>query len=61
MTAPFSSDESRPVKTVDHSRTKTKSPQTTGICERFHKTLLKEFYRVAFRKTLYRSIAELRS
>ena len=46
---------------VDHSRTKTKSPQTTGICERFHKTLLKEFYRVAFRKTLYRSIAELRS
>ena len=24
----------------DHTRTKTKSPQTNGICERFHKTLL---------------------
>ena len=30
-----------------------KSPQTNGICERFHKTLLDEFYRVAFRKKLY--------
>jgi hypothetical protein len=35
---------------VDHSRTKTKSPQTNGIVERFHKTALDEFYRVAFRK-----------
>src|SRR5262249_12843265 len=35
------------VEDVDHSRTKTKSPQTNGICERFHKTVLNEFYRVA--------------
>jgi transposase InsO family protein len=49
------------IEDVDHSRTKTKSPQTNGICERFHKTLLNEFYRVAFRKTLYRSIAELQA
>jgi hypothetical protein len=35
---------------IDHSRTKTKSPQTTGIVERFHKTVLDEFYRVAFRR-----------
>jgi transposase InsO family protein len=28
-------------------------PQTNGICERFHKTLLDEFYRVAFRKKVY--------
>jgi hypothetical protein len=27
-----------------------KGPQTNGICERFHKTALNEFYRVAFRK-----------
>ena len=39
------------VEDVDHSRTKTKSPQTNGIVERFHKTVLDEFYRVAFRKT----------
>ena len=28
------------VEDVDHSRTKTKSPQTNGIVERFHKTVL---------------------
>ena len=38
------------VEDIDHSRTKTKSPQTNGICERFHKTVLNEFYRVAFRR-----------
>ncbi len=49
------------VEDIDHSRTKTKSPQTNGICERFHKTLLDEFYRVAFRKKLYRSLEELQA
>jgi len=44
---------------IDHSRTKTKSPQTNGIAERFHKTVLDEFYRVAFRKKIYGSIVEL--
>jgi transposase InsO family protein len=33
------------IEDIDHSRTKTKSPQTNGICERFHKTVLNEFYR----------------
>jgi transposase InsO family protein len=47
------------VEDVDHSRTKTKSPQTNGIVERFHKTVLNEFYRVAFRKRIYSSTAEL--
>jgi transposase InsO family protein len=46
---------------VDHSRTKTRSPQTNGIVERFHKTVLNEFYRVAFRKRIYGSIAELQA
>ena len=41
------------VEDIDHTRTKVKSPQTNGICERFHKTLLDEFYRVAFRKKVY--------
>jgi len=44
---------------IDHTKTKTKSPQTNGICERFHKTVLDEFYRVAFRKRIYRSLEEL--
>ena len=47
------------VEDIDHTRTKTKSPQTNGICERFHKTILNEFYRVTFRKKIYRSLEEL--
>jgi transposase InsO family protein len=49
------------VENIDHTRTRTKNPQTNGICERFHKTLLEEFYRVAFRRKLYTSIAELQT
>jgi transposase InsO family protein len=49
------------VEDIDHSRTKTKSTQTNGICERFAKTVLNEFYRVAFRKKVYRSIDELQA
>lgn len=49
------------VEDVDHSRTKTKSPQTNGIVERLHKTMLNEFYRIAFRKKIYRSIEELQA
>src|SRR6476620_7762497 len=37
------------------------SPQTNGICERFHKTLLTEFYQVALRKKLYHTIADLQN
>jgi len=49
------------VEDIDHSRTKTRSPQTNGICERFHRTVLDEFYRVAFRKKIYRTIEELQA
>ena len=49
------------VEDVDHSRTKAKNPQTNGIVERFHKTVLNEFYRVAFRKKIYGSLAELQA
>ena len=44
---------------MDRSHTKTKSPRPNGICERYHKTVLNEFYRIAFRKKVYRSIDEL--
>ena len=32
-----------------------------GFCERFHKTVLDQFYRIALRKKLYRTIAELQA
>jgi len=44
---------------IEHTKTKTQSPQTNGICERFHKTILQSFYQVAFRKKLYNTIDEL--
>jgi transposase InsO family protein len=47
------------VENIDHSKTKAKSPQSNGICERFQKTMLNEFYQVTFRKKLYSSIEEL--
>lgn len=47
------------VENIDHSKTKAKSPQTNGICERFHKTVLNEFYQIAFRKKVYRTLEEL--
>ncbi len=49
------------VENIDHSRTKTKHPQTNGICERFHKTVQDEFYSVAFRKKLYSSLDQLQA
>jgi len=49
------------IEDIDHSRTKTKSPQTNGIVERFHKTVLDEFYRIAFRKKIYGAVAELQA
>ena len=47
------------VEDIDHARTKARSPQTNGICERFHRTMLDEFYRVVFRKKLYESLEQL--
>jgi transposase InsO family protein len=49
------------IEGIDHSRTKARSPQTNGICERFHRTIQEEFYAVAFRKKLYASIEELQN
>jgi transposase InsO family protein len=44
---------------IDHTRTRVKSPQTNGICERFHKTILQEFYQVTFRKKIYTDMESL--
>ncbi len=49
------------IEDIDHTRTKVKSPQTNGICERFHRTIQDEFYAIAFRKKIYQSIEELQT
>lgn len=47
------------INDIDHTKTKARSPQTNGICERFHKTILQEFYQVTFRKKLYGDLDSL--
>ncbi len=47
------------INNLDHIKTKANSPQTNGICERFHKTDLQEFYQVPFRNKIDQSIEEL--
>ena len=49
------------INDIEHTKTKARHPQTNGICERFHKTILNEFYRVAFRRKLYQSLEELQT
>ena len=44
---------------IDHTKTKAISPQTNGICERFHKIILQEIYQVTFRKKLYHDLESL--
>jgi len=49
------------VNDIEHTKTKVKSPQTNGICERFHKTILQEFYQVTFRKKIYTDLEALQA
>jgi len=49
------------VENIDHTKTRARSPQSNGICERFHKTLKDEFYSIAFRKKIYHSLGELQA
>lgn len=49
------------IEDIDHTKTRAKSPQTNGICERFHRTMQDEFYAIAFRKKLYNSLEDLQS
>ena len=46
---------------IDHTKTKAMSTQKNGICERFHMTILQEFYQVAYLKKLYCELETLQS
>jgi transposase InsO family protein len=49
------------IEGIDHTKTKAHTPQTNGICERFHKTMKNEFYDSALRKKIYTSLEELQT
>jgi transposase InsO family protein len=49
------------INDIEHTKTKARSPQTNGICERFHRTVLQEFYQVTFRKKIYTDLEMLQA
>ncbi|MBA52833.1 MAG: IS481 family transposase [Pseudomonadales bacterium] len=49
------------VNGIEHTKTKARHPQTNGICERFHKTVLNEFYQSALRRKIYKTVDELQA
>jgi len=46
---------------IEHTRIKIRHPQTNGAVERLNQTVQEEFYKVAFRKKLYRSTEEIQA
>ena len=44
---------------IRHRLTKVRHPWTNGACERLNRTILEEFYQVALRSKIYRSVDEL--
>jgi transposase InsO family protein len=46
---------------IEHTRIRVRHPQTNGAVERLNQTIQEEFYKVAFRKKLYRSLEEIQT
>ena len=46
---------------IEHTRTRVRRPQTNGSVERLNQIIKDEFYEVAFRKKLYRSLDEIQT
>jgi transposase InsO family protein len=46
---------------IEHRRTRVRSPKTNGFVERFHRTVLDEFFRVQLRQTFYERLEALQA
>jgi transposase InsO family protein len=46
---------------IQHKRTKVARPQTNGFVERFHRTVLDEFFRLTFRSKFYETVEALQA
>lgn len=46
---------------VEHRKTKVRSPRTNGFVERFHGTVLEEFFRPAMHARLYEGVEALQA
>jgi transposase InsO family protein len=46
---------------IEHTKTRPYTPRTNGGVERLNQTIEEEFYRVAFRKKLYRTLEEIQT
>lgn len=46
---------------IEHRRTQVRRPQSNGFVERFNRTVLDEFFRIAFRKKFYESVETLQN
>lgn len=44
---------------IEHTKTKVRHPQTNGATEKLNQTIKNEFYSVAFRKKLYKTLEEM--
>ena len=44
---------------IEHRRTRVRTPRTNGFVERFHRTVLDEFFRVKLRTTFYETLDAL--
>jgi transposase InsO family protein len=49
------------LETIAHRTTRVKRPQSNGIVERFHRTLLDEHFRVEGRKTWFETVEEMQA
>jgi transposase InsO family protein len=46
---------------IEHRRTRVRTPRTNGFIERFNRTILDEFFRVAFRENYYETVDALQA